>query len=105
MDADSANSNQRAVTPAPRWARILWFAFSLTALVATGIWAERVATGRSVDEQRALVPVSTVTRARCSSTDRPVATRSAQIPVATSAVKENANHKIRAQRGAGVTAR
>src|SRR5208283_4640429 len=60
MDADSANPNQRAVTPAPRWARILWFAFSLTALVATGIWAERVATGRSVDEQRALVPVSTV---------------------------------------------
>jgi hypothetical protein len=59
-DIDSTDSTQREMPSAPRWTRILWLAFSLTALVATGIWAEHVISGRSVDEQRALVPVSTI---------------------------------------------
>jgi hypothetical protein len=48
------------MTSSPRTQRIVWFAFALAALAVTGIWAYRVATERSIDEQRNLVPVSTV---------------------------------------------
>ena len=42
-----------------RLQRILWATFALIALVAVGVWAQRV-TGKTIDEQRNLVPVSTV---------------------------------------------
>jgi hypothetical protein len=60
MDTDSVDSNQPAVAPAPRWSRYLFFAFALIALLVTAAWAARAISGRSIDEQRALVPVSTV---------------------------------------------
>jgi len=44
----------------PRTQRLVWFFFALAACAATAWWALRVATTLSVDEQRALVPVSTM---------------------------------------------
>ena len=48
------------MTPPPRFQRIAWLGFALAVLAATGFWAYRVATERTIDEQRNLVPVSTV---------------------------------------------
>ena len=48
------------MTPPPRVQRIVWLGFALAVLAATGFWAYRVATERTIDEQRNLVPVSTV---------------------------------------------
>ena len=48
------------MTPSPRSQRIAWLGFALAVLAATGFWAYRVVTGQTIDEQRNLVPVSTV---------------------------------------------
>jgi hypothetical protein len=47
-------------TPESRWARPWWYGLCLAALGATFFWAQRVVSDDSMDEQRALVPVSTV---------------------------------------------
>jgi Dolichyl-phosphate-mannose-protein mannosyltransferase len=54
------NSDPTHLMPAPRWLRPFWYGLCLTALGATAFWAERVVTEHSIEEQRALVPVSTV---------------------------------------------
>ncbi len=43
-----------------RSSRIVWLAFSVTALALTGFWALHIINGLSVDDQRALVPTTTV---------------------------------------------
>jgi hypothetical protein len=48
------------MTSSPRLQRLVWLSFALTGLAATALWAGRVLTGLSIDEQRNLVPVSTV---------------------------------------------
>lgn len=48
------------MTSSPRLQRIVWLAFALVVLALTGVWAGRVVTDLSIDEQRNLVPVSTV---------------------------------------------
>jgi hypothetical protein len=60
MDTDSAELNQREPAPSPRWLRLLWFAFALATLAGTAFWAERVVAGKSNEQQRLLVPLSTV---------------------------------------------
>lgn len=40
--------------------RLAWFIFAVVVAGVTGLWAVRVATGLSVDDQRALVPETTV---------------------------------------------
>jgi hypothetical protein len=44
----------------PRFKRIFWLGFALAVLAVTALWAGHVATGLSIDEERSLVPVSTV---------------------------------------------
>ncbi|MDB6128514.1 MAG: hypothetical protein JWM35_2410, partial [Verrucomicrobia bacterium] len=46
--------------PAPRWTRLLWITAAVAALLFTAIWAVQVGSNRSIDEQRNLVPVSTM---------------------------------------------
>jgi len=48
------------MTPSTRLHRLVWFSFALIVLAATAYWAYRVLTGLSMDDQRNLVPVSTV---------------------------------------------
>lgn len=48
------------MTSSPRSPRIVWLGFALAVLAATGFWAYRVVAERTIDEQRNLVPVSTV---------------------------------------------
>ena len=48
------------MTPSPRLHRLVWLSFALIVLAATAYWAGRVLTGLSMEEQRNLVPVSTV---------------------------------------------
>ena len=48
------------MTSTPRLQRLVWLSFALTVLAATAFWAGRVLTGLSMDDQRNLVPVSTV---------------------------------------------
>ena len=44
----------------PRFKRLFWLTCALAVLAATAFWAQKVATERTIDEQRNLVPVSTV---------------------------------------------
>jgi hypothetical protein len=48
------------MTTSSRFARLFWLGFALVVLAATAAWAYRVGTLPSIDEQRAVVPVSTV---------------------------------------------
>jgi hypothetical protein len=48
------------MTSSPRLQRLVWLSFALIVLAATALWAGHVLTGLSIDEQRNLVPVSTV---------------------------------------------
>lgn len=46
--------------PAPRWLRPFWYGLCLAALGITAFWAQHVVSDYSTEEQRALVPISTV---------------------------------------------
>jgi len=54
------NSIHPDTAPPSYWLRPFWYGLSLAALGATAFWAERVVTEYSMNEQRLLVPVSTV---------------------------------------------
>ena len=56
----AVNSNPPSLTSTPRWLRPSWYALCLTVLGATLFWAERVVTEHSLEEQRTLVPITTV---------------------------------------------
>ena len=43
-----------------RFARLFWLGFAVAALALAAVWAYRVGSLPSIDEQRAVVPVSTV---------------------------------------------
>ena len=46
--------------PAPRWTRILWIVSAVIGLGLTAVWALKVGSNLSIDEQRNLVPESTM---------------------------------------------
>lgn len=48
------------MTSSSRLSRLLWLAFGVIALVLTGAWAYRVGSHPSIDQQRSVVPSSTV---------------------------------------------
>ncbi len=59
-DSTLPDSAAPTLAPAPRWLRPLWYGFSLGALGVAIFWAQHVAADLSTDEQRGIVPVSTV---------------------------------------------
>ena len=48
------------MTSTSRTSRLVWLGFAVTVLAATAVWALRVASLPTIDEQRAVVPTSTV---------------------------------------------
>ena len=60
MDTDPVISKRPAAIAERQWQRPLWYAFCVVALSATIFWAQRVLSEHTLDEQRAIVPVSTV---------------------------------------------
>jgi len=59
-DANPIPSDPSHSAPAPRWLRPLWFSLCLTAFGVAAFWVQHVVTDYTPDEQRLMVPVSTV---------------------------------------------